>query len=156
MTALSSWTDPILNRMKELAVDPFFSNAAIASALTKEFGVYFSRNSIIGKRAREGIKGLPRPSGKRSSERASPRRVRAFRPRAQTHQIAENGLLVTMELPTVFPHACALVDLTNESCRYPVGDVGGAGFFFCGAPGANLVERKPYCPAHAQIVWRRP
>jgi GcrA cell cycle regulator len=38
-----------------------------------------------------------------------------------------------------------LFDLTPSSCRWPVGHPGSSGFFFCGAPGADVEHRQPYC-----------
>lgn len=37
-----------------------------------------------------------------------------------------------------------LMELEDHDCRWPVGDVGEKGFFFCGSPTAN----QPYCLAH--------
>jgi len=53
-----------------------------------------------------------------------------------------------------FKHRCGLFDLTNTSCRWPVGDPGTADFFFCGAPEAALDQSRPYCPAHHAIAFR--
>jgi GcrA cell cycle regulator len=38
-----------------------------------------------------------------------------------------------------------LLDLNNESCRWPVGDPGKPGFFFCGEAKADLSAGRPYC-----------
>jgi hypothetical protein len=48
-----------------------------------------------------------------------------------------------------------LLDLTNECCRWPYGELGGKQFFFCGEIGADVARGVPYCPrhmAHAYIV----
>ncbi len=41
-----------------------------------------------------------------------------------------------------------LLDLTNECCRWPYGELGERRFFFCGAVGADLARGIPYCPRH--------
>ncbi len=46
-----------------------------------------------------------------------------------------------------------IATLTNESCRWPVGDPSTPSFFFCGHPSANIAERQPYCHAHAQRAF---
>lgn len=46
------------------------------------------------------------------------------------------------------------MELTNLSCRYPIGDVGHPSFFFCGGEEANLAEGRPYCLRHSKRVWQ--
>lgn len=46
-----------------------------------------------------------------------------------------------------------LLDLTNNCCRWPVTGRGGRGFFFCGAPEADLAGGMPYCAYHARCAY---
>jgi GcrA cell cycle regulator len=48
----------------------------------------------------------------------------------------------------------SLLELTNECCRWPQGRLGTRGFFFCGAPGADLERGKPYCACHARRAYQ--
>jgi len=55
--------------------------------------------------------------------------------------------------------ACTIFDLTSETCRWPVGPDTGRSQLFCGAPGADLAARMPYCGncaprAYAPARWR--
>lgn len=50
----------------------------------------------------------------------------------------------------------SLFELTNESCRWPHGRPGAANFFFCGAPGADLENGRPYCAHHMQRAYLIP
>jgi len=55
--------------------------------------------------------------------------------------------------------ACSIYDLTDETCRWPVGPDTGRGQLFCGAPGADLAAQMPYCGncaprAFTQARWR--
>jgi hypothetical protein len=50
-----------------------------------------------------------------------------------------------------FGPACGLLDLTEATCRWPVGDPGEEGFAFCGAA---PFKRYPYCVAHCLIAYR--
>jgi GcrA cell cycle regulator len=47
----------------------------------------------------------------------------------------------------------SLLELTNDTCRWPHGDPGTQGFFFCGEPGAALEGGKPYCVHHARRAY---
>jgi GcrA cell cycle regulator len=51
------------------------------------------------------------------------------------------------------PHAQrrSLPQLNDRVCRWPVGDPGRPGFFFCGAPRS---AGKPFCAAHCQRAYR--
>ncbi len=43
-----------------------------------------------------------------------------------------------------------LVDLTPKSCRWPVGDPGTPGFYFCGED----APKQPYCTYHASVAFK--
>jgi GcrA cell cycle regulator len=45
------------------------------------------------------------------------------------------------------------MELTDFSCRFPIGDVGSDGFHFCGAHEADVYRGRPYCRAHANIAY---
>lgn len=47
--------------------------------------------------------------------------------------------------------ACSLLDLTDDTCRWPVGDVGEPGFYFCGQP---PLAGAPYCGPHCRKAFR--
>lgn len=42
-----------------------------------------------------------------------------------------------------------LIDLTNDTCRWPVGAGSGASQMFCGCA-ADMLVTGPYCPAHSK------
>jgi GcrA cell cycle regulator len=39
----------------------------------------------------------------------------------------------------------SLLELTSESCRFPVGDPRDKAFFFCGREEADMMDKQPYC-----------
>lgn len=41
-----------------------------------------------------------------------------------------------------------LVELTNETCRFPIGNPVNKSFGYCGALEADFAAGRPYCPAH--------
>jgi GcrA cell cycle regulator len=47
----------------------------------------------------------------------------------------------------------SLFELSDDTCRWPVGDPRSARFFFCGAQAA---PNKPYCAEHCVRAYRRP
>lgn len=48
---------------------------------------------------------------------------------------------------------CSLLELTDRRCRWPCGEPGEPTFAFCGAPGADLSDRRPYCRTHSAIAF---
>ena len=44
-----------------------------------------------------------------------------------------------------------LLQLTEKTCRWPVGDPGSTEFFFCGGENAN---EQPYCTYHARVAYQ--
>jgi GcrA cell cycle regulator len=53
----------------------------------------------------------------------------------------------------VAPRGKSLLELTNGTCRWPVGKPGTAGFHFCGEAGADLENGRPYCERHAKRAY---
>ncbi len=47
----------------------------------------------------------------------------------------------------------SLLDLTNDTCRWPHGRPGSEKFHFCGAAGADLERGIPYCARHMQRAY---
>lgn len=48
------------------------------------------------------------------------------------------------------PHAVQILEVTDKTCRFPIGHVGHEGFHLCGDQVGN---RKPYCEYHAKICY---
>ena len=44
-----------------------------------------------------------------------------------------------------------LLELTEETCRWPIGDPGSADFFFCGGQTATGL---PYCAYHSRVAYQ--
>ena len=56
-------------------------------------------------------------------------------------------------------YRCSILNLTNETCRWPCGGVNDPVTMFCGAPGADLAAGMPYCGscaprAYVPARWR--
>jgi hypothetical protein len=137
----TAWSEAVALRLKELCEGEPISISEIAETLNKEFGLSLSRNAVIGRRQRDGLPAMPRPKRQPEPRRTESRHVRHPRRIRSTKQSAT-------PLQTGFPHACTLLDLTNEACRYPCGE---DSVLFCGSPEADLAGGRPYCAAHMWI-----
>jgi GcrA cell cycle regulator len=137
-------------------------NDARIAELTKQWQAGFSasqvanhlggvtRSAVIGKVHRLGISGRSRPSRPRSpgvreagAARASsggPRREAAVRaPRSEPVLIIETAPTATV------------LTLTEDSCRWPIGDPNQPEFGFCGRGRAG---KGPYCLGHGLMALR--
>lgn len=50
-------------------------------------------------------------------------------------------------------YGISLLELANETCRFPIGEPGTRNFFFCGDPSADLEGGRPYCACHARRAY---
>lgn len=162
--AVSSWTDPTIARLKELADQ--YSCSQIATRLNREFRTAFTRNAVIGKLARMGIKktivtDTVRPHVPRNrkgngtgTKTHNLSRIIAIRDKSD---VGAAGLPPATSVADANPaDACTLHGLTNMTCRWPNGEPGADEFRYCGMPGADLAAGHPYCAAHAKIARAAP
>lgn len=126
-----------------------WDDGASASVIANELGNGCTRNSVIGKASRLGLaarKESPRASDGPLTQR---RRMSAARKVAFEREVEP----VQAELPseaTPVADLKALFDLTEDTCRWPIGDPGFAGFGFCGnMPAAG----RTYCGGHCRIAY---
>lgn len=126
--------------LKQLASEGF-SSGQIAKAL----GI--SRNSVIGKLRRLDIPLLNPPNGAPFAQ---------ARPRMRKSP----GSLVRAPRQQISPETpprpydgigVSILELTSETCRWPLGEPGHAGFHFCGAMPEDL---SPYCCEHTALATR--
>ena len=93
------WTDEKILKLKTL-----WAEGLTTGEIGKQLGV--SKNAVVGKAHRLGLKGRPSPI-KRQEKAAAPKKEKK-----------------------VF----TLTDLTAQTCRWPIGDPKHDDFHFCGAP----------------------
>lgn len=139
-----SWPDEHIERLKALHADGL-TGSEIAVELNKEFGTTYSRNAIIGKCHRIGDR----------MASTAPRPGRARR-RNKIFDVAGPSTCAQEVAPTALPkarpkRACSLMDLTNDACRWPVGEPGAEDFYFCGGPAVGPL---PYCAFHARMAYQ--
>jgi GcrA cell cycle regulator len=140
----STWTEQRVAQLKSC-----FEAGLTCRQIADEIGV--SRNAVIGKISRLN---LSRLKGTRGPERkAAPR---PSRPRIVTqHQILM--ALRTEPEPSAEAamanslHRCSLMELGQESCRWPISEHGTQRTWFCGD---RPVKGLPYCVAHARLAYQ--
>src|SRR5262249_715808 len=141
-----SWTDERVELLKKLWTD-----GLSASQIAGELGG-ITRNAVIGKVHRLGLSGRAKSP---SSSTPRPRKARAHSHvfRGPRPSMGGNGALahaldydVEPEpefLDNIIPigQRRTLLELTEDTCRWPIGDPGSADFFFCGG---QTVTSMPY------------
>jgi GcrA cell cycle regulator len=136
-----SWTDERVEMLKTLWVD-----GLSASQIAFKLGG-ITRSSVIGKVHRLGLSGLTKSP---AAGRPRIRRPRIERERAiRIHDRRVFGAPIVEQVTLV---EAALLELTETTCRWPVGDPSGE-FFFCGGASDNL-NRRPYCPYHSRVAYQ--
>lgn len=163
-----SWTDERVEKLKKL-----WAEGLSASQIAAQLGGV-SRNAVIGKvhrlalpgRAKAGGSSAPRapkrqPSAPRapsyssrpSAPRSAPRTVGATALRAE----ADPSIFEEIELDradnVVVPisRRLALTELSERTCKWPVGDPLKDDFHFCGN---DSPEASPYCSYHARLAYQ--
>lgn len=141
-----AWTDDRVEQLKKLWADGL-SGSQIADELG---GV--SRSAVIGKVHRLGL------GGRVPGARRSPRKPRVNGPRVKPGALSLRSGLAHLQVATRAPapepdvpsdpeipveQRRTLLQLTSETCRWPVGDPRQPGFFFCGA-----AAKGTYCEHH--------
>jgi GcrA cell cycle regulator len=90
-----------------------------------------TRNAVIGKAHRLGLKGRPSPIRKdKVATTAAPKPVRRVAAQAPSRQSR----------------------VSDRQCHWPIGHPREPGFHFCGAP---AIDDKPYCENHCNLAYRR-
>lgn len=154
LTIGDGWTDERVEGLKAL-----WSDGLSAGQIADELGGGITRNAVIGKVHRLGLDGrAPRAGG---GAPAGPRRPKpqVSRPRPTVRHVTAPppGPLQEPE-PSAVPdeplhapgeHRATLLELTPDTCRWPVGDPRSADFFFCGAKPSGGV----YCGYHDRIAY---
>ncbi len=154
-TASMSWTTERVEQLKKLWAD-----GLSASQIANELG-NVTRNAVIGKVHRLGLSGRAK-----SPSSAAPR---PRKPRPHTHMMrvrpamrGNTALAYVHELEAdpepemienIIPmgQRCTLLELSDDKCRWPIGDPGSSEFFFCGG---KPMEGVPYCGYHSRLAYQ--
>jgi GcrA cell cycle regulator len=146
-----TWTDERCDHLRTL-----WDDGLSARQIASELGDEFTRNMVLGKVSRLG---LPSRTRAHRSPRKEHRKARASRTHGvNTDRIEHLSSATPTQTDTTMnddaiPQAQrkSLFELTDETCKWPVGDVGHPSFFFCGGV---AITGLPYCAYHARIAYR--
>jgi GcrA cell cycle regulator len=133
----NAWTDDGVALLQEL-----WAEGATAAAIGARLGG-LSRSAVLGKvfRLRRNGEGGPACQIEQAPrERSAPGRRRSRQPRQRL-----------VAPPPQAAQRLTLLELNNQSCRWPLGRAGR--FFFCGAAEADLQGGIPYCPRHMRRAY---
>lgn len=120
-----AWTDDRIEKLKAL-----WDAGQSASQIAKELGEGVTRNAVIGKAHRLGLKSRPSPVKSDKVKAKAPARRPA---KKDTKQLI------------------SLLDLTDRMCKWPIGHPGDPDFHFCGKPAEPGM---PYCAAHCAEAYQ--
>lgn len=164
-----NWTDERVEKLKRL-----WSEGLSASQIAAQLGGV-SRNAVIGKVHRLNLPGRAKAGGSTTATRAAKRpaaatpRVANFPTRTTTRTVARAGgaavlneeieidgieeIAVSPSRSVVLPisRKLALTELTERTCKWPIGDPMKDDFHFCGCESA---ETSPYCSYHAKLAYQ--
>lgn len=167
---MSIWENSeALTMVKGLAAEGR-SGREIAIVLTEVLGVRVTRNQVGGKCERLGIqlKGKrysapPKPGGPKRVRKRNSKPAVSASPVAAANggcgrlTFARRAVAAKQGLPTAVPFCdpspaddradrpTSLAALKDDTCRWPFGDPGKAGFHFCGG---MALDGSPYCARH--------
>ena len=151
-----TWRNELLDELKKrwLAGE---SASEISCALMTHFHVAFSRNAIMGKLYRLGMTNKKSRSPTINSDdnvspSVRPARLEPpprFRPKLPKSPSVANAQF--LEALASERRPCSLLQLSNHTCRWPIGDPSTNDFGFCGIAEADMTVSRPYCKFHTQL-----
>lgn len=149
------WTDERVELLKKL-----WQDGLSASQIAAELGGV-TRNAVIGKVHRLGLSGRGQPTSsiKRQRRTHAPtmRRTRQTitlgNLALQTDAYAETEARPRRDVVVPIAKRLTIFALTEQTCKWPIGDPGHEDFHFCGN---DSLESGPYCEYHAGVAYQAP
>ena len=167
-----SWTDERVEMLKAL-----WAEGLSASQIAKQLGGV-SRNAVIGKVHRLGLEGRGKSNQKKAEEAAPAPEAVATEPAKRTDEApaqdaapepapaaramdepandpgepaAEDAAADEDDVVVPIPRRLKLTELTERTCKWPIGDPMHDDFHFCGN---EVDEGRPYCEYHSNIAFQ--
>ena len=165
MSALG-WTDDRVEQLKKLWEAGFSASQIAAELSCPQF--YVSRNSVISKIHRLGLSGRRKAPSSPAPRQRKPKQytsrgsnfinVRpatnavvalALDPEVELDIVAE----VLSEFDNIVPvgQRLSLMELSEATCKWPIGDPQSLDFFFCGG---RALSGLPYCAQHSRVAYQ--
>ena len=155
-----NWTDERVELLKKL-----WSDGLSASQIAAELGGV-TRNAVIGKVHRLGLSGRAKAVSTPAPRPRKPRPAATVTAHARpmvngNAALAQPAHIIAEPEPEELPEPvanvvpmtdrCTILDLTEFTCRWPVGDPGKTDFFYCGG---RTRMGLPYCAYHARLAYQ--
>ena len=151
-----SWTDERVETLKKL-----WAEGHSASQIAAELGGV-TRNAVIGKVHRLGLAGRAKSPSSAAPRPRKPRVASHMMRAPRTSMRGNTALAHAYDLdiepePELIDNVIplgqrrSLLELTEETCRWPIGDPGTPDFFFCGGP---AITSLPYCAYHSRVAYQ--
>ncbi|WP_024516802.1 GcrA family cell cycle regulator [Bradyrhizobium sp. Tv2a-2] len=135
-----TWTDEIIEELKHLFIERRFSKGAVARFFSEKLGIEVTRNAIVGKLNRLGIK------REGVTQFCAERKPRLFQPKPSRQPFVPQ---VVVTEPRMVPFA----ELGDGECQYECTNADGVGdWLFCGNP---CKSGSAFCRKHHGVVWVR-
>jgi GcrA cell cycle regulator len=125
------WTSERIDLLREM-----WAQGKNATAIAAQLGGV-SRAAVLGKVFRLRL-GPPRGEQ---------------RPRADEPELSRRDSGRPAKALEVEKRGKTLLELDNQSCRWPIGEPGTPRFRYCGQPGADLENGCPYCEQHMRRAY---
>jgi GcrA cell cycle regulator len=144
-----SWTDERVETLKSM-----WSEGKSASQIAKELGGV-TRNAVIGTVEAPPQQPAPAPARPAAREavpaqRPKPVPGQPVQPQPTASEISAEALANLAEIAKK-ARRLSLMQLTERTCKWPVGDPATDDFWFCGLP---TVPGKPYCETHVAVAFQ--
>ena len=167
-----SWTDERVETLKKM-----WGEGQSASQIAKELGGV-TRNAVIGKVHRLGLSnraGSSAPAPEKKAAKAAPKKAatktapedkvvevtvtprkpivpagQPLPPQPSANEISPEALAKVNEVEKT-AKKISLMELTERTCKWPIGDPATDDFWFCGL---SVQQGKPYCEAHVGVAFQ--
>lgn len=133
-----TWTLEHIEKLRAL-----WAHGYSCSYIARQIGGGISRNAVIGKASRLGLPRRPTPLGNHH--------VRYVKISSTKVKRVPVPAFVPLDDPP-FAERVSTINLTDKTCRWPIGDPDQPGFAFCGRLPR---EDSPYCPTHFARAYGR-
>jgi GcrA cell cycle regulator len=152
-----SWTDERVELLKKL-----WAEGLSASQIAAQLGGV-TRNAVIGKVHRLNLSGRAKPTSStprpRKPRSPSPQRHSrtyvsgntALKVHAQPQPRRATAAMPIEDLVVPISLKVSLLALTDQMCKWPIGDPSAEDFHFCGHRNFNAM---PYCEYHSRLAYQ--
>jgi hypothetical protein len=147
----TQWTDALIKRFIVLHRSDKYSFSIMAQMLSTEFRVKLSKNALIGKGRRLGLKARAQGEDHRMRKPQKPRAsiVRELPPVPEVVPVVLPAWKV--EVPLQPTGKLTIYDLDATTCHFPYGN-DGPPYAYCGA---RTIRNSSWCEEHMRRVYNR-